>query len=393
MLKFVMSFAVCFSFVSLAVAGEATKSQKTSALQTPAKTATSPSVSASPSVNAETPANVKAVPQGVSNSKTKIPAPKRDMVFVDQIQFTHISGNVYNWQAEVNNVSGAVITGAVLMPSQYVNGSWTPMGDQQTKNIAAGNVSLTGTGSISEGAKFKLDILAKKNGESSPLEVVGSKTVTFSAQAADLAANINISNITVTPFDNRFQWKATITNNNTVPFTAKISVSGYQFFNNHWEECGGNTINQLAAGASVEKSLTFWRDPTSTQFKIVLTSNNQVIKESTPVILEPINAVVALSNVAVTKQGTVANWSATVTNNGNIQLRNVRVKTYQRAAGGQWATASNAQNAGALAIGAGATVSNMFSCGTSTQFKVEVVASSFSQNYGDITVGTQEINF
>ena len=391
MLKLMMSLLVCFSFLSIAFADEAAKIKSSSTFRTPAQ---STAVSPSPSANTNTATKVKAMPQSSSvNAATKNMAAQRNMVFVDQIRFTRVSGDVYNWQADINNVSGAVIANAVLMPSKYINGAWAPMGDQQTKNLNAGNSIQSGTGSMAEAVKFKIDILAKRNGESSPLEVVGSKTVNFSAQTADLASNITISNITITPFDNRFQWKAMITNNNNMAFNAKIIVSGYQFFNNQWDKCGETSINQLAAGASSEESLTFWRDPTSTQFKIVLKSNGQVMKESSPIVIEPINAVVAFSNVTVIKQGTIANWSATVTNSGNIQLSNLRVKTYQRAAGGQWVIASNAQNVGTLATGAGATASNMFSFGSSTQFKVEAVASSFSQNYGDIIVGTQEVNF
>lgn len=391
MLKLIMSLLVCFSFLLPAFADEAVKVKSGPTLRIPAQTI---SVTPSPSVNTSTATKVKTMPKSSSvNAVIKNMAAQRNMVFIDQITFTHVSGDVYNWQADINNVSGAVIADAVLMPSKYINGAWAPMGDQQTKSLNVESSIQSGTGSMAEAAKFKLDILAKKNGESSPLEVVGSKTVNFSAQTADLASNIAISNITITPFDNRFQWKATITNNNNMAFNAKIWVSGHQFFNNHWDVCGGTSIDQLAAGASSDESLTFWRDPTSTQFKIVLESNDQVIKESAPIALEPINAVVALSNVAVTKQGTIANWSAAVTNSGNIQLHNVRVKTYQRSAGGQWVVASNTQNIGTMATGAGATVNNMFSCGSSTQFKVEVVASSFSENYGDVTVGTQEVNF
>jgi len=195
------------------------------------------------------------------------------------------------------------------------------------------------------------------------------------------------------PFENRFQWSATIVNDNNVAFNEELSIVGQESTGNHWDTRGFTSIDRMAPGESKNTSLTFWRNPNSTQFKIVLKSNNQIIKESTPITLEPIIASVALSNVQISKQGAIASWSLTVTNSGNINLSNVRIKTYHRQSGGQWAVASNTQNVGSLAVGANSSKNNIFTPGTSTQFKLEVVASSFSENYGDITIGVQELNF
>jgi len=313
----------------------------------------------------------------------------RDMVIVKSLQFTHVSGDVYNWQAVLENRTEAPISNVVLMLSKKVNGSWSPAGDQITINsLAVGNSNRQGSGAMTGATNIKLDVLAN-----SPLTVVGSKTVPFVTSGADLAENLDITGVTVQPYEGRFQWTATITNNNNVAFNQKIVVGGREFTGGNWESCGFTSIDQMAPGASENVSLTFWRNPNSTQFKVILKSNNQIIKESTPITLEPIVASVNLSNVQISKQGTIASWSLTVTNSGNISLSNVRVKTYHRQAGGEWAVASNTQNIGSLAIGANSSKNGVFTPGTSTQFKLEIVASSFSENYGDITVGTQEVGF
>lgn len=313
----------------------------------------------------------------------------RDMVIIKSLQFAHVSGDVYSWQATLENRTQIPINNVVLMLSKKVNGSWAPAGDQITINyLAAGNSNHQGSGAMSDASNIKLDVLAN-----SPLTVVGSKTVPFITNGADLANNLDITSVTVLPYEGRFQWMATIVNNNNVAFNEELKIGGQESTGGSWNSCGFTTIDQMAPGESENVSLTFWRNPDSTQFRIILKSNNQIIKESTPIALEPIIASVNLSNVAISKQGTIASWSLTVTNSGNINLSNVRVKTYHRQAGGEWTVASNTQNIGSLATGANSTKNGIFTPGTSTQFKLEIVASSFSENYGDIIVGTHEINF
>jgi hypothetical protein len=242
-------------------------------------------------------------------------------------------------------------------------------------------------------SEIKLDVLVNYDGANSPLVVVGSKTASFTTSGADLAGNLDVTSVTVTPYEGRFQWTATVVNNNTVAFNEEISVSGQEFSGGNWDSCGFTKIHQMAPGEAKNVSLTFWRNSDSTQFKVILKSNNQIIKESTPITLEPINAKVELSNAQVSKQGAIASWSVAVNNNGNILLSNVRVKTYHRQANGAWAVASNTQNIGSLGIGANSSKNGIFTPGASTQFKFEVVASSFSENYGDIIVGIKELVF
>jgi len=313
----------------------------------------------------------------------------RDMVKINSLQFAHVSGDIYSWQATLENRTQAPINNVVLMLSKKVNGSWSPAGDQITiNNLVAGNSNYQGSGAMSGANNIKLDVLAN-----SPLTVVGSKTVPFITNGADLANNLDITAVTVLPYEGRFQWMATIINNNNVAFNEELSVGGKESAGGNWESCGFTTIQQMAPGESKNASSTFWRNPDSTQFKIILKSNNQILKESTPITLEPIIASVNLSNVTISKQGTIASWSLTVTNSGNINLSNVRIKTYHRQANGQWAVASNTQNIESLEIGANSSKNGIFTPGTSTQFKLEIVASSFSENYGDIVVGVQELNF
>jgi hypothetical protein len=402
MQRWILSLIACLCFCSSSVLAEAPKVIMDSSLKKPVRAKTPAKVSSSVgqevwpqggAVNPAVSANVNAAVRSADKVNARDMAAKRNMVIIGQIQFTHVSGDTYNWQASANNISGQMITRAVLMPSKYTNGSWVPAGDQQTRNLLAGTTSLTGTGSMADATKFKIDVLAKKNGDASPLEIIGSKVSNFSPNTQSMTDNINISNVTVMPYENRFKWQTTITNNNPTAFNAKILVDAYEFYDGQWDTAGGTSINQIAAGASSPTSLTFWRNANSTQFKIVLTSNGQVIKESAPIPLEPINSAIVLSNTTVTKQGTIASWSTTLTNSGNILLSNVRIKTYQRSSGGQWSVASNTQSSGTLAIGGTATAGNMFSFGTSTQLKIEVIATNFAGGNDDITLATQEIDF
>lgn len=392
MFKLLVTSLVGLLLISPALAVEPVKTKSDPSLKPPPRAGSPTGVPATP---ATPPVGVKTAPQNLSNVNTNIKTTNvpRDMVFMGPVQFTRVTGENYNWQTSANNVYGQTITGAVLMPSKYVNGSWSPMGAQQTRDLPTGNSVVSGSGSMTGATKFKLDVMARRGGNASPLEVVGSKTADFTPQAADLTANINLSSVSIAPWENRFHWRATVTNNNAVAFGHTITVGSSQFYNGHWVAGGGTSINQLAAGASSEAMLTFYRKPDSTQMKIVLEVNGQVIKESAPIALAPINAAVTLSNIVLTKQGTVANWSATVTNSGNIALGGANIKTFQRAPGGEWTPASNPQNVGAMAIGAATTAGNMFPFGSSTQFKIEVIASSYSESNGVITVGSQEISF
>jgi len=383
--SFIMSIVLCFLIIYPASAEISRNQTKTVTRSTTIATATPASTTsaAQTSATARTSATQKTA---VNAQMLNVP---RDMVRVNSLQFTHVSGDVYSWQATLENRTQAPINNAVLMLSKKVNGSWSPAGNQINVNtLAAGSSNHQGSGAMSDASNIKLDVLAN-----SPLTVVGSKTVAFTANGADLANNLDITSVTVVPFENRFQWSATIVNDNNVAFNEELSIVGQESTGNHWDTRGFTSIDRMAPGESKNTSLTFWRNPNSTQFKIVLKSNNQIIKESTPITLEPIIASVALSNVQISKQGAIASWSLTVTNSGNINLSNVRIKTYHRQSGGQWAVASNTQNVGSLAVGANSSKNNIFTPGTSTQFKLEVVASSFSENYGDITIGVQELNF
>jgi len=385
MSSFIISIVLCFLIIYPASA-EITKNQtktvtRSTTVTTPVPTSTTSTVRAPATVNPS------ATQKTAINARmTNVP---RDMVFINSLQFAHVSGDVYSWQATLNNRTQAPINNVVLMLSKRVNNSWSPAGNQITiNNLAAGDSNHAGSGAMSDASNIKLDVLAN-----SPLTVVGSKTVPFIANGANLANNIDITSITIVPFENRFQWSATIINNNNIAFNEAITVGIQEYAGDHWDNHGGVNIHQLAPGQSKNASLTFWRNPDSTQFRITLKSNDQIIKESAPITLEPIIASVNLSNVTISKQGTIASWSLMVTNSGNINLSNVRIKTYHRQSGGQWAVASNNENIGSLATGASSSKNGIFTPGTSTQFKLEVVASSFSENYGDITIGMQELNF
>ncbi|MFA5092470.1 MAG: hypothetical protein WC543_00790 [Candidatus Omnitrophota bacterium] len=385
MSSFIMSLLLCFLIIHPAAA-EITKKETTATIK-PAPVAVSTPASAATPARTSTAIQSSATQKTAASARlTNVP---RDMVFVNSLQFTHVSGDVYSWQTALNNRTQAPINNVVLMLSKKVNGSWSPAGNQINVNIlAAGSSNHQGSGAMADASQIKLDVLAN-----SPLTVVGSKTVNFTANVADLANNLNITAVTVVPYEGRFQWTATVTNNNTVTFNEKILVGGQESTGGNWDGCGFTSIDHMAPGESKNVSLTFWRNPESTKFRIILKSNNQIIKESTPITLEPIVASVNLSNVQISKQGTIASWSVTATNSGNINLSNVRVKTYHRQAGGQWAIASNNENIGSLSTGASSSKNGVFTPGTSTQFKLEIVASSFSENYGEIIIGTQELNF
>ncbi|MFA5286744.1 MAG: hypothetical protein WC394_00515, partial [Candidatus Omnitrophota bacterium] len=132
MFRFMMSILLCFLIVCPVLA-EVNKTKTKTALKPAVVTTTNPVT-----LNSPRKASVSVRAPVVKNTARIVDLP-RTMVKINSIQFAHLSGDVYSWQATLENLTQAPIAGVVLMLSKKVNGSWSPAGDQVTINsLAAG---------------------------------------------------------------------------------------------------------------------------------------------------------------------------------------------------------------------------------------------------------------
>lgn len=293
---------------------------------------------------------------------------------ISSLQFYRMAQDTFLWQATIHNRKAEQIKDVRLMVSKMINGSWVPAGTEINidKFSASAEKKYNGTWQGQGASSFKLDILVKNEGS---YQLNASKTLAFNpAQALDMVQNLSIDSVTATPFGNgRWRWEATVTNNNPVAFTDKLSVQGMLFSDNKWRDCSGSSYDSIGPGETKTTGVTFWRDTTATQLKVVIeAANGDDVKESEPVQITPVTVSVAVNNPVVTRSGSVANWSASILSSSSDSLYDIKVKTYHRSGNGSWAQASNQQALASLAPGTAVNVNGTFTPGNSTQFKIEI---------------------
>lgn len=293
---------------------------------------------------------------------------------IASLQFYRMAQDTFLWQATIRNRRSEQIKDVRLMVSKMINGSWVPAGADINidKFFASAEKKYTGTWQGEGATSFKLDILVKSEGS---YQLNASKTLAFNpAQALDMAQNLSIDSVTATPSGNgRWRWEATVTNNNPVAFTDKLSVQGKLFSDNEWRSCSGSSYDSIGPGETKTTSVTFWRDTTATQLKVIIeAADGDDVKESAPVQITPVTVSVAINNPVITRSGSMANWSASILSSSSDTLYDIRVNTYHRSGNGSWAQASNQQALASLVPGTTVDVTGAFTPGSSNQFKIEI---------------------
>jgi|GEM_PF-3659321 len=293
---------------------------------------------------------------------------------ISSLQFYRMAQDTFLWQATIRNRKAEQIKDVRLMVSKMINGSWVPAGTEINidKFSVSAEKKYNGTWQGQGASSFKLDILVKNEGS---YQLNASKTLAFNpAQALDMVQNLSIDSVTATPFGNgRWRWEATVTNNNPVAFTDKLSVQGKLFSDNKWRDCSGSSYTSISPGETKTTSVTFWRDTTATQLKVIIeAANGDDVKESEPVRITPITVSVEVNNPVITRSSSVANWSASILSSSSDTLYDIKVKTYHRSGNGSWAQASNQQALASLVPGTALNVNGIFTPGSSNQFKIEI---------------------
>ncbi len=309
---------------------------------------------------------------------------------ISTLTFTNLTGSTYYWNATLNNQSGGNIPMIMIIPSKKVSGAWVPAGNPITQNnLSQGPHNLFQAFDGASATQFKFDLLSKV-ANSSPYVLVDSKIVLFDpVTGSSVADNIIFNSMNIEPVDCRYRWNAQISNTGNIPFNQQISISAMQLINGNWSQQGGTIIPSLNANSTKHKSLTFWPQDGATEFKVILVSAGQTIKESQIIPLSTFAFSGTISNVSFSDLGGIVNWSASFVNNSSVQICTVKVKTYHRSSGGQWAQASTDQSLGTLAAGANQNISGVFSPGNSTEFKIVVECKMGEQSIGGYAINDE----